>query len=179
MLLFTAVTNRRPAKNIVNIAHGNWRRYMEALLYQGYDQAFMMVEARPAKRPMQFGNLIFTYESPAKTHYMQFTKYITEEGVTLQLQFARAPWSLEYYNQLQVLLKQREYYFDLWPVRPEDKFGPEIDEFIVVYLGQDVERSVALAKLILLEIFKRKPNDTVLVWYGNLHPNKNKKIGFE
>jgi|SRR5215213_1238919 len=178
VLLVTVVTNRKPAKNVVNIAQGNWRRYIETLLYQGYDRAFMMVEARGPKRPLQFGNLTFTYEAPATTHFMQFTKCITENGVTLQLQFARAPWSLEYYDQLQELLKQREYYYDLWPVRPGDKFSPEIDQFIVVSLGQDVEHSAVLTKLILVEIFKLKPSDTVLVWYGNINPNKNRKIGF-
>ena len=108
---------------------------------------------------------------------MQFTKHITDKGVTLQLQFARAPCSAEYYPKLQDLLKQREYYFDIWPVRPEDKFAPEIDEFIVVNLEQDLERAVRLTKLILLEIFKLNPGDNASVWFGNIGSSK-RKIGF-
>ena len=166
-----------PAKNVVNIAQGNWRRYIETLLFHGYDRAIMMVEAPSGKRPWHFGPLTVLYEAPAKTHFMQFTKHITESGVILQLQFARAPWSARYYQQLQDLLKQREYYFDLWPVRPEDKFAPEIDEFIVVYLGQDVPRAVMLIKLILLDIFNLNPSDNASVWFGSIGSFR-KKIGF-
>lgn len=166
-----------PAKNVVNIAQGNWRRYIETLLFHGYDRAFMMVEAPSGKQPRRFGNLTVLFEAPAKTHFMQFTKHITESGVILQLQFAHAPWSARYYQQLQGLLKQREYYFDIWPVRPEDKFAREIDEFIVVYLGQDVQRAVMLTKLILLDIFNLNPSDNASVWFGNIGSSK-RKIGF-
>ena len=173
MFLLIAV----PAKNVVNIAQGNWRRYIETLLFHGYDRAFMMVEAPSGKRPRRFGNLTVLFEAPAKTHFMQFTKHITESGVILQLQFAHAPWSARYYQQLQRILKQREYYFDIWPVRPEDKFAPEIDEFIVVYLGQDVQRAVMLTKLILLDIFNLNPSDNASVWFGNIGSSR-RKIGF-
>lgn len=170
-----------PAKNVVNIAQGNWRRYIETLLFYGYDRAFMMVEAPSGKQPWRFGkwfgNLTVLYEAPARTHFMQFTKHITESGVILQLQFAHAPWSARYYQPLQDLLKQREYYFDIWPVRPEDKFGPEIDEFIVIALEQDVQRAIILIKLILLDIFKLNPSDNASVWFGNIGSSK-RKIGF-
>jgi hypothetical protein len=121
---------------------------------------------------------LFIIESPAKERYMQFTKHITEKGVTFQLQFARAPWSAELYQPLQELLKQREYHFEIWPVRPEDKFDPGIDQFIVVYLQQNLELAVRLTKLILLEVFKLEPSDTALVWFLNISPNKNERVGF-
>ena len=45
LMLFLIVTDRKAAKNPVNIAQGNWRMHVETLLYRGYDSGFMMVEA--------------------------------------------------------------------------------------------------------------------------------------
>jgi hypothetical protein len=178
LTVFIVVIERKAAKNPVNIEQGNWRKHLETLLYRGYDRAAMMVEAPDAKRLMQFANSLFIVEAPATERYMQFTKCITDTGVTIQLQFPRAPWSLQYYDEVQELLKQGEYYYKIWPVRPEDKFAPEIDQFIVVYLERDLQQAIILTKLILLEIFKLKPSDTALVWFGNVSADKNKKIGF-
>jgi hypothetical protein len=178
LFIFLMVMDRKAAKNPVNVGQGNWREYLETLLYRGYDRAIMMVEAPDQKRSEQFANRIAIIESPARERYMQFTKHITEKGATFQLQFARAPWSAECYQSLQELLKQREYHFEIWPVRPEDKFGPGIDEFIVVYLQQDLELAIRLTKLILLEVFKLEPSDTALVWFLNISPNKHEKVGF-
>ena len=174
--IYTAVTSGKVAKNVVNIAHGSWRSSFETLLSKGYDGALMMVEAPSGKRPRQFANLTWLSELPAKTKFVQFTKYITENGVTLQLHFACAPWSASYYPALQDLLRQRGCYFDIYVVQDDDKFYPDIKEFIAVNLGQDVEQAISLTKLILLELFTLTPSDNASVWYANLSPYN--KVGF-
>jgi hypothetical protein len=150
---------RQPVKRSLNIADGNWRSYLEALLYKGFDRAMMFVTAPDGK------------------HSMQFTKYLMDHGVVIQFQFPRAPWSTRYYEPLQRLLKERHYYFQIWPVGPQDKFDPEIDQFIVVSLEQSLEHAEALVKLVLLEIFKLDPSDNVMVWLVNKRVG-NRKTGF-
>src|SRR5215813_7045997 len=102
LMLLIVVADRKPAKNLVNIAQGNWRMHMEALLYRGYDRGFMVVEAPDAKRSMQLTNRRLlrnplrhhfwavesflkqvVIEAPATERYMEFTKNITENGVNL------------------------------------------------------------------------------------------------
>jgi len=151
--------------------------HMETLLNRGYHRACMVVEAPDAKHPIQLTNRIAIIEPPAKERYMEFRKNVTEQGVTLQFQFPHAPWSLEYFERLQDLLKQREYRFKVWPVGPKDKFLPDIDQFIVVYLEQDLEHAIILTKLVLLEIFKLNPSDIALVWFADISPSEE-KIGF-
>jgi len=49
---------KQPAKHRVNIAEGDFRNYVEALLYRGYDLGFMIVEAPDRKRFIQFTKYI-------------------------------------------------------------------------------------------------------------------------
>ena len=41
---------KQPAKHRVNIAEGDFRNYVEALLYRGYDRGFMILEAPDRER---------------------------------------------------------------------------------------------------------------------------------
>lgn len=158
-LFFLAWHGSKPAKSRLNIAQGDWRKYMETLLHRGYDKGLMMVEAPDGKRSMQF------------------IKCITENDVFLQFQFPRTRWSAEYFTPLQEILNQRNYHSRIWSVSPEDKLGPEIDQVILVFLAQDLEHAIALAKLVLLEVFKLDASDEAIIWYRNVSII-NKKIGF-
>ena len=159
LLFFIDWKNSGRTKKRVNIAQGDFHKYLETLFYRGYDHGAMIVEAPDEKR------------------YMQFTKHILDQGVFLQFQFPRAAWSTPYYEPLKDLLNRGNYYYQVHQVRPEE-FMDHPDEFIVVALEQKLEAAVALAKLVLLEIFKLDPSDDVLIWYGGLS-TFNKKVGFE
>ena len=153
---------KQPAKYRLNIAEGDFRNYIEALLYRGYDRGFMIVEAPDGKR------------------FIQFRKYIKKKNqVGLQFDFPRAPWSAEYVQPLKDSLSQHKFNYEIQHVTPVPKLKPEdqVSEFIVVDLSQDLDAAVELTKLVLLEIFKLNPSNNVTVWYCNISIHVE-KIGF-
>jgi len=52
-LLLLRWRGRQPVKHRVNIAQGDFRKYLEVLLKRGYDRGFMMVEAPDRNRFIQ------------------------------------------------------------------------------------------------------------------------------
>ena len=153
---------KQPAKHRVNIAEGDFRNYVEALLYRGYDRGFMIVEAPDRKR------------------FVQFTKYIgKKKQVGIQFDFPRAPWSAEYVEPLKDLLSKRNFEYEIQQVTPVPELRPQdqVSEFIVVDLKQDLEAAVELTRLVLLEIFRLNPRNNVTVWYCNISIHVE-KIGF-
>ena len=153
---------KQPAKHRLNVEQGDFRRYIEALLYRGYQRGFMIIEARDRKR------------------FIQFTKYIKKKKqVGLQFDFPRAPWSAEYFESLTELLNQRKFEYELQQVNPspQHKLEDQVSEFIVVDLKQDLDAAVELTRLVLLEIFKLSPVDTVTLWYRHISLY-DEKIGF-
>ena len=142
---------KQPAKHRLNVAQGNFSRYLEALLYRGYDGGYAIIEASDRRR------------------FIQFSKYIkNENGVGLQFDFPRAPWSEEYFGPLKALLEQRTINYEIQPVdpAPEQNFKNQVVEFLVIDLAQDLNKASELSKLVFLEVFRLSPSDTVN--YGSL-----------
>ena len=153
---------KQPARHRLNVGQGDFRSYIEALLHRGYERGFMIIEARDRKR------------------FIQFTKYIKQKKqVGLQFDFPRAPWSVEYFEPLTELLNQRKFEYELQQVNPspDRRSEDQVSEFIVVDLKQDLDAAVELTKLVLLEIFKLSPVDTVTLWYRDVSLY-DEKIGF-
>lgn len=162
VLIFLNWWGKRPLKYRLNVAQGDYRKYLEVLLYRGYDLGFMIIEAQDRER------------------FIQFSKYIgREKNVGLQCDFPRAPWSERYYDSLKDLLKQRNYECEIQSVEPVPSLRVEdqVDEFLMIDLNQDLDASVALVRLVLLEIFKLDPSDTVTLWFDNVSV-RDEKIGF-
>ncbi|HET8670697.1 MAG TPA: hypothetical protein VFM05_08755 [Candidatus Saccharimonadales bacterium] len=153
---------KRPARHRINLAQGNFRRYMEALLSRGYDRGFMIIEA------------------PDRRRFIQFSKYIKNEtGAGLQFDFPLVPWSEEYFEPLKAVLDQRSYKCQIEHVNPSPKHEVknQVREFLVIDLEQDLEKASELSKLVFLEVFKLKPSDMVTLWFVNISIN-DERIGF-
>ena len=161
---------KNPTKTLVNIGQANWYSLLEALLHRGADRASLMIEVIDADRLTKLKDRVSIIEAPSKTNFLQFKKYDTTKGSTLQLHFPRAPWSQAYYVQVQELLKQRGASYVIRPWRLKIMNRYKIDETIAVYLEQDLEQAVSLAKIILFEVFKLTPRDNALFWFHRVPP---------
>lgn len=161
LILFTW-WGKRPAEHRLNVAQGDYRRYLETLLYRGYDRGFLIIEAQDRER------------------FIQFSKYIGGKNKAgLQFDFPRAPWSTEYYDSLEDLVKNGNYEYEIQSIdlSPEQKLEGHVDEFLMVDLSQNLEAAVELARIVLLEIFKLDPTDTVTLSFDNISVS-DEKIGF-
>lgn len=153
---------KRPLRHRLNVAQGDYRRYLEALLNRGYDRGFMVIQAPDRKR------------------FIQFSKYMKDAQVPgLQFDFPQAAWSQEYSERLKALLDQRNYKYEIQTVEPspKDKSANAVSEFVVIDLQQDLKAAAELSKLVFLEVFKLNSSDTVALWFVNVSP-WDEKIGF-
>lgn len=162
LLILFSWWGKRPVRYRINLAQGDFHRYLEVLLYRGYDRGFMIMEA------------------PDRRRFIQFSKYIkNEKNVGLQFDFPRAPWSEEYFGSLKAVLDQRDYEYQIQHVNPSPKHRLEnqVSEFLVVDLGQYLDKASELSKLVFLEVFKLNPSDTVALWFVHISVH-DEKIGF-
>jgi hypothetical protein len=153
---------KQPARHRINVAQGNFRLYLEALLYRGYDGGYMIIEA------------------PDRRRFIQFSKYIKNERVAgLQFDFPRAPWSEEYFGPLKALLDRRNYTNEIEKVdpAPKQRLKNQVVEFLVIDLDQDLDKASELSKLVFLEVFRLNPSDTVTLWFVDVSIH-DEKIGF-
>jgi hypothetical protein len=151
---------KRPARHKVH-AQGDFTKFLEALLYRGYDKGFLIIEA------------------PTKERFLQFRKYIKSKGhVGLQFDFPLAPWSTKYYERLKKLLDERGYEYEIDPTDTLDAPGSNlVTEFLFLDLKQNLESANELTRLCLLEVFKLKPEETVTLYFVGGSPLEE-KIGF-
>lgn len=152
---------KRPAKHKIT-ALSELTKYFKALLYRGYNRGFLVIER------------------PTKDRFIQFSKYITDEGkVGLQFDFPRAHWSTDYCERLKDVLKQRGYQYEVQKIGETGVPGSLdlVSEFIEVDLRQDLKAATELARLALLDVLGIKPDEPLILYFVNISP-KDERIGF-
>jgi len=139
-----------------NISQEALIKFLEILLFRGYDT----------------GRLFITI--PKDKRFLQFSKYIDEgSSVGLRFDFPLAEWSRNYYEPLRTALVKAGFEFNT-----ERTGNDKMPEFTVIDLKQDLKSALALAQLVLQEIYELNRNDRVELYFENVSP-KEEKIGFE
>ena len=138
-----------------NISQPALSKFLEVLLFRGYDA----------------GRLFITI--PNEKKFLQFSKYIdTNSSAGLRFNFPLADWSRSYYEPLKRALANAGFELDIKPTGDD-----RIPEFTVVDLKHNLQSALALALLVLKDIYGLNENDLVELYFENVSP-KDEKIGF-
>jgi hypothetical protein len=115
-----------------NIALDDLKRFLELLLFRGYNGGFISICI------------------PDREEFLQLSKYITRDNsIGLQLDFPLAKWSKHYYDSFKELLIDQGIRFEIQATSDEN-----IPEFIVVDMKQDLDFAQVLIKKIIQNIYK-------------------------
>lgn len=131
------------------------RKFLEVLLYRGYDRGFICVQV------------------PKDVRFLQFSKYIMNgQRVGLQLDFPLAPWSKDYYELLRTLLREKRILCEV------EKTGQDgVTEFLVVDVKQDLSLAFDLTQLILQNLYGLDEDVRVELYFSGVSP-RDERIGF-
>lgn len=152
---------KRPLRHRLT-AGGDFSRFLQVLLYRGFDRGYLVIETRGGRR------------------FVQFSKYIrSRRNVGLRFDFPRAPWSEAYFETLRGLLEGHGFEYDVRRAEPAEAAAarPPVSEFVVVDLKQDLEAAARLTRLALLEVFKLGPDEPITLFFVNVSP-REERIGF-
>lgn len=120
-----------------NVTHDILYKYLEVLLYRGYDGGFIIIEGK------------------TKDVFLQFKKIILNKGnVILELGFPLAEWSNIYYKDFQKLLNEKGIKYDISPKNNENEL-----EFTNVNCNMDIDFCKTLTKYIFIDVFKYNENE--------------------
>ena len=103
------------------------------------------------------GFLVFV--APDKQQLVQFRRYQTEDTPGLRFDFPLRPGFEHYYQSLKQVLSARG--IDYQTTTDRDSIN-----YITVNLEQDCPKATNLARLVLLEVLKLKPEDQVEILFG-------------
>ncbi len=149
--------NRKPYVH-KNISQSNLKRYLEVLLYRGYDRGFIIIQIPTDKKAKRF---------------LQFAKYIDgEKDVGLRFDYPLIEWSIPYYRKLKEIFEREQIEFEILKTGEND-----ISEFLFVDVKKDLDTAAKISILILQEIYKLKPNDFVELYFWNVSA-QDEQIGF-
>ena len=110
-------------------------------------------------RALLEGDYHLLFIEPDKERFVQFALYMKDGVRGLELGFPRAPWSEHYYKVLKNLLDEQGVDYDT-----ETTGGTVVLSFINVDFKADWAGAMKFAKLMLLEVFKLKPDDEIEVY---------------
>ena len=114
-------------------------KFFNALLNDEYETGLLMIE-------------------PDRKRFVQFRLYSKDGERGVEFGFPLAPWSEHYYESLNKILYQQG--VDYHTVTTGQN---TVVSFIIVDLKQDLVAAMHLSKLVLLEVFKLKPEDKIRV----------------
>jgi hypothetical protein len=138
-----------------NIRQQDLRRYLEVLLFRGYDRGFICIQIPHDKR------------------FLQFSKYIGANSLAgLQFDFPLAQWSTQFYEPLRKLLEEKGIPYEI------KKTGQEkVREFLVVDAKQDLDLARELALLVLQGVYGLAEHACVQLYFSGVSP-RDERIGF-
>jgi hypothetical protein len=141
-----------------NISQDDLVKYLEVLLFRGYNKGFIIIRLPKDKKFKRF---------------LQFRKYIEDKKkVGLQFAYPLSSWSKPYYEKLKAILKERKIKFEIEKTECE-----EVPEFIIIDLKKDLAMAVLLSRLIINQLYGLKSNDCVELYFENVS-EEEEKIGF-
>jgi hypothetical protein len=112
-----------------------------------------------ALRDEDYENGFLVIEAPNKKRFIQFARYTRKRKAGIQFDFPLAPWSEKYYEKLKTILYDHGIDYETQAT------GQDIvASFITVDLKQDLAKAMELARLVLVEVFRLKPDDRIKVY---------------
>lgn len=141
-----------------NVSHKDLKKFLEVLLYRGYENGFMVIQV-PIDRKFK--------------RFIQFSKYIEDnKNVGLEFHYPLSEWSKSYYKKLKDILIKNQIKFEI-----ETTGDEKIPEFLVIDVKKNLDMADRISKLVFREIYEIGEEVMIELYYHNISP-REEKIGF-
>jgi hypothetical protein len=140
------------------ISQEDLKKFLEVLLYRGYENGFMVIQV-PTDRKFK--------------RFIQFSKYIVDNrNVGLEFNYPLSEWSQPYYKKLKDILIENRIKFEI-----ENTGHEKIPEFLVIDVKQNLDMANKISKLVFNDLYEIGKEGMIELYYHNISP-REEKIGF-